>query len=174
MRFRIGVHLGDVMEKADGTVYGDGVNIAARLESLADPGGIAVSEAVQAAQRNRLPTAFEDLGEHTVKNIAHAVHAYRVRIDGLPIGSAIVAPQAHDNPLLALPDKPSIAVLPFDNMSGDPEQELFRRWRGRGNHRDPVPDPLVFRHRAQFRVPLQGQSSQRTGDRSRTGRALSP
>jgi adenylate cyclase len=118
MRFRIGVHLGDVMEKADGTIYGDGVNIAARLESLAEPGGIAVSEAVQAAQRNRLPTAFEDLGEHTVKNIAHPVRAYRVRIDGAAGGAGAAPP-------LALPDKPSIAVLPFDNMSGDPEQEFF-------------------------------------------------
>ena len=124
MRFRIGVHLGDVMEKADGTVYGDGVNIAARLESLAEPGGIAVSEAVQAAQRHRLPTAFEDLGEHTVKNIAHPVRAYRVRIDGA-VASADVAPEGRGAPPLALPDKPSIAVLPFNNMSGDPEQEFF-------------------------------------------------
>ena len=124
MRFRIGVHLGDVMEKADGTIYGDGVNIAARLENLAEPGGIAVSEAVQAAQRNRLPTAFEDLGEHAVKNIAHPVRAYRVRIGGTD-RSAVVAPPGRDDPPLSLPDKPSIAVLPFDNMSGDPEQEFF-------------------------------------------------
>ena len=118
MRFRIGVHLGDIMEKSDGTVYGDGVNIAARLQGLAEPGGIAVSEAVQAAQRNRLPTAFDDLGEHTVKNIAHPVRAFRVRVDGAA-ASAGVAPS------LALPDKPSIAVLPFNNLSGDPEQEFF-------------------------------------------------
>ncbi len=118
MRFRIGVHLGDIMEKSDGTVYGDGVNIAARLQGLAEPGGIAVSEAVQAAQRNRLPTAFDDLGEHTVKNIAHPVRAFRVRVDGAAANAGVA-------PSLTLPDKPSIAVLPFNNLSGDPEQEFF-------------------------------------------------
>ncbi|MEO8163751.1 MAG: adenylate/guanylate cyclase domain-containing protein [Betaproteobacteria bacterium] len=124
MRFRIGVHLGDVIEKSDGTIYGDGVNIAARLEGLAEPGGVAVSKAVQAAQRDRLPDAFEDLGEHAVKNISHPVHAYRLR------GESMSAPPAagmteQESPVLALPDKPSIAVLPFDNMSRDPDQEFF-------------------------------------------------
>jgi adenylate cyclase len=122
MLFRIGVHLGDVIEKADGTVYGDGVNIAARLEALAEPGGITVSEAIQMAQRNRSAVAFEDQGEHTVKNIAYPVRAFRLR--GADEGAARAsAPRA--SPALALPDKPSIAVLPFDNMSGDPEQEFF-------------------------------------------------
>lgn len=113
MRFRIGVHLGDVIEKADGTVYGDGVNIAARLEGLAEPGGITVSDAVQCAVRNRVAAEFEDQGEQTVKNIPHPVRAYRLRVDG----SAV--------PVSASADKPSIAVLPFENMSGDPEQEYF-------------------------------------------------
>ncbi len=120
MRFRVGVHLGDVIEKADGTIYGDGVNIAARLEGLAEPGGIAVSEAVQATQRNRAEVAFRDLGEHAVKNIAHPVHAFQVQSHA---GEAEPAQRAC--PQLALPDKPSIAVLPFDNMSKDPEQEFF-------------------------------------------------
>jgi adenylate cyclase len=122
MRFRIGVHLGDVFEKADGTVYGDGVNIAARLQALAEPGGIAVSDAVQNAQRNRTEIAFEDLGEHEVKNIAHPVRGYRVR-PGTAGAAPATAPRTRAT--LALPDKPSIAVLPFDNMSGDPEQGFF-------------------------------------------------
>src|SRR5258706_1742458 len=124
MRFRIGVHLGDVMEKPDGTVYGDGVNIAARLESLAEPGGTVVSESIQTAQRNRLANAFEVMGEHAGKNIAHPVRAYRVRIHGA-VGGAGATPEKRDAPPLALPDKPAIAVLPFDNMAGDPEQEFF-------------------------------------------------
>ena len=79
MQFRIGIHLGDVMEKADGTVYGDGVNIAARLEGIAEPGGVTVSDAVQCAVRQRLDASFDDLGEQRVKNIATPVRAYRVR-----------------------------------------------------------------------------------------------
>jgi adenylate cyclase len=79
MQFRIGIHLGDVMEKADGTVYGDGVNIAARLEGIAEPGGVTVSDAVQCAVRQRLNASFEDLGEQRVKNIATPVRVYHVR-----------------------------------------------------------------------------------------------
>ena len=113
MRFRIGVHLGDVMEKADGTVYGDGVNIAARLEGLAEPGGITVSDAVQSAVRGRVSATFADQGEQQVKNIVHTVHAYRlVKAQREAVSSASS-------------EKPSIAVLPFANMSGDPEQEYF-------------------------------------------------
>ena len=82
MRFRIGVHLGDVIEKADGTVYGDGVNIAARLEGIAPPGGVAVSHSVHATVRDRIAAQFEDLGEHQVKNIARPVRAFFIRLDG--------------------------------------------------------------------------------------------
>ncbi len=129
MLFRIGVHLGDVMEKSDGSVYGDGVNIAARLQALGRPGAITVSETVWATQRNRAGLAFDDEGEHIVKNIAHAVRAYRVRprsegeveVEGQAEAERDVAVRSQ----LALPDKPSIAVLPFDNMSKDPEQEYF-------------------------------------------------
>jgi len=122
MRFRIGVHLGDVIEKPDGTVYGDGVNIAARLEGLAQPGGVTVSESVRVAVRNKVDAGFEDLGEQTVKNIAEPVHAYRLRPgeQGTRSAPAAAAPGSH--PLSA---KPSIAVLPFTNMSGDPEQDYF-------------------------------------------------
>jgi adenylate cyclase len=122
MRFRIGIHLGDVIEKADGTVYGDGVNIAARLEGLAVPGGVTVSESVRIAVRGKVDTGFEDQGEQTVKNIAEPVRAFRL----LP-GESGTRPAA---PLAAqaghpLSEKPSIAVLPFINMSGDQEQDYF-------------------------------------------------
>ena len=122
MRFRIGIHLGDVIEKADGTVYGDGVNIAARLEGLAEPGGITVSESVHTAVRGKVSAEFLDRGEQQVKNIAHPVRAFAVRTDGHIAARPSSTAGAID---LSLPDKPSIAVLPFANMSGDPEQEYF-------------------------------------------------
>jgi adenylate cyclase len=120
MRFRIGVHLGDVIEKSDGTVYGDGVNIAARLEGIAQPGGITVSDAIQGAVRGKVTASFIDQGEQTVKNIAHPLRAFRV----VPQGQELPA----NTPVhLKKPSSggSSIAVLAFDNMSGDPEQEYF-------------------------------------------------
>jgi adenylate cyclase len=121
MLFRIGVHLGDVMVKADGSVYGDGVNIAARLQSLAQPGGINVSDAVRGAVRSKVTATFLDLGEQSVKNILEPVRAYQVDGEGLRRRES--QPVASD--ALSLPDRPSIAVLPFANMSGDPEQVYF-------------------------------------------------
>jgi len=114
IEFRIGINLGDVIVE-EGDIYGDGVNIAARLEALAEPGGICVSRVVHDQVRDKLDVAFEDLGEQQVKNIARPVHVWRLRLGTKP---ASAAP-------LPLPDKPSIAVLPFRNMSGDPEQEYF-------------------------------------------------
>ncbi|HEX2364588.1 MAG TPA: adenylate/guanylate cyclase domain-containing protein, partial [Bradyrhizobium sp.] len=122
MRFRIGVHLGEIIEKDDGTIYGDGVNIAARLQALAEPGGVTVSESVRTAVRGKVTAAFEDKGEQTVKNIAHPVRAFAVRAAGDTAAKPV--PEAGEIDL-SLPDKPSIAVLPFSNMSGDPEQEYF-------------------------------------------------
>ncbi len=122
MRFRIGVHLGDVIEKADGTIYGDGVNIAARLQALAEPGGISVSDAVRGSVKSRAGAVFESQGEHAVKNIAEPLRVYRVKLG--TGGEAKPAPPASEI-RLELPDMPSIAVLPFNNMSGDPEQEHF-------------------------------------------------
>jgi len=163
MHFRIGINLGDVIAREDNTVYGDGVNIAARLESLAQPGGINVSSTVHDHVENKLPVAFEYTGEHTVKNIQKPVRAYRVLVEGAPeiqkpkvrglrrwgaiaavativlvaggiaIWNGNRAPEPGDigantkasRDLLALPTGPSIAVLPFENMSGDPDQEYF-------------------------------------------------
>ena len=120
MRFRIGVHLGDVIEKADGSVYGDGVNIAARLEGLAEPGGITVSESIRTAVKGKVRASFEDQGAQQVKNIAEPVRVFRVVLKVQADETGTIA-----KPGLALPDKPSLAVLPFTNMSGDPEQEYF-------------------------------------------------
>jgi TolB-like protein len=115
IELRIGINLGDVIVE-DGDTYGDGVNIAARIEALADAGGVFVSNTVHDHVRDRLPFLFEDLGEQQVKNIARPVRVYRVRD---------AAAKAPASPALPLPDKPSLAVLPFQNMTGDAEQEYF-------------------------------------------------
>jgi len=161
MRFRIGINLGDVIQE-EGRIYGDGVNIAARLEGLAEPGGICISKTAFDHIESKLPYGYDFIGEQTVKNIAKPVGAYRVQLDprvtvsGKPEKSAkskrmpifagavvvlvlavaagiwhfylrhpSVEPASVEKMALPLPEKPSIAVLPFNNMSGDPEQEYF-------------------------------------------------
>jgi adenylate cyclase len=135
MEFRIGVHLGDLVVEEE-RVYGDGVNIASRLEGLADPGGVCISATVHDQVRNRLGVGFEDLGDQAIKNIPDLVHVYQVRGTEDPAPPAGVhSPDAKGALNLAglsgetvnppLPDIPSIAVLPFANLSGDPEQEYF-------------------------------------------------
>jgi adenylate cyclase len=123
IEFRVGINLGDIVVEGD-DILGDGVNVAARLEGIAEPGGICLSRAARDQVRDRLSLTFEDMGDQQVKNIARPVRAYRVVFGERP-SPARPAAQSTSQPSLPLPDKPSIAVLPFQNMSGDPEQEYF-------------------------------------------------
>jgi class 3 adenylate cyclase len=163
MRFRIGVHVGDVM--VDGAnLLGDGVNIAARLEALAQPGAICISAVVRDHIGNKLPIAFTDLGDQAVKNIPQPIRAYCVEAMPVAIPGVIAAPP--------LPDKPSIAVLPFQNISGDPEQEYFADGMVEDLTTALSKNPLVFRHRAQFELHIQGASRRREASRPRAWRTL--
>src|SRR5689334_9420890 len=119
LTLRIGVNLGEVIVGADGDLFGDGINIAVRLEGGADPGGILISEKVYGEVEGKLGAGFEDRGEQQLKNIAKPVRAFAVRVGA----SSALSDRLSAVP--SLPDKPSIAVLPFENMSGDPEQEYF-------------------------------------------------
>jgi adenylate cyclase len=157
IEFRIGIHVGDIII-GDDDIFGDGVNIAARRETLAEPGGILVSGTAYDYVRNKVKVGFDDIGAHTLKNIAEPVRAYRVS------GTPTVAMTADR----AATDKPSIAVLPFDNMSGGEEQQYF----GDGISDDIITELSRFR---QLRVVARNSSFQFRGpnvDVARVGREL--
>jgi TolB-like protein len=129
IEFRIGIHLGDVVEESDGDLMGDSVNIASRLEGIAKPGAICLSEDAYRQVKARLDLAISDLGATQLKNIAEPIRVYSVEVGVAAQAKPAISdePGRQEKPAeqLALPDKPSIAVLPFQNMSGDPEQEFF-------------------------------------------------
>ena len=156
IEFRVGIHLGDIIVEED-DIYGDGVNVAARIEGIAKPGGVAVSGSVRDNVGNRLDLAFEDMGEQTLKNIERPVRVYNVALGALPAR----AQNGATTPSAQLErEKPSIAVLPFTNMSGDPEQEYFSD----GITEDIITDLSkisgLFVVGPQFGVHLQGQVGQ--------------
>jgi adenylate cyclase len=127
--FRVGIHIGDVVEEVDGDLMGDGVNIAARLEGIAKPGAICLSEDAYRQVKSRLDLEVNDLGATQLKNIAEPIRVYSIQVgvsdEHKPTIKAGPATKEKTSPTPALPEKPSIAVLPFENMSGDPEQDYF-------------------------------------------------
>ncbi len=165
--FRVGINVGDVVVEGD-DLLGDGVNVAARLETMSEPGGVTLSDDAFRQVRDRLDLAWQDGGEHEVKNIARPVHVWR----WLSGDQAAVAMPAEIDSPLPLPEKPSIAVLPFDNLSGDPEQEYFA---------DGIAEDVITglsRIRWLFVIArnstlcLQGHRPRRSSHRGRVGRPL--
>jgi len=124
IEFRIGIHVGDIIVD-ENDIFGDGVNIAARLEGIAEPGGVCISDDAQRQIRGKVDIAFEDMGPQHLKNIIEPMRAWRLAKSASASGATSTKVVVETTQALTLPDKPSIAVLPFQNMSGDPEQEYF-------------------------------------------------
>jgi adenylate cyclase len=124
IEFRIGIHVGDIIID-DNDIFGDGVNVAARLEGIAEAGGVCMSNDAYRQVRGKIEIDCDDMGPQPLKNITEPMQAWRVRLEGQSVAKAQPGSPGGQAPVLALPDKPSIAVLPFQNMSGDPEQEYF-------------------------------------------------
>jgi adenylate cyclase len=172
IRFRIGINMGDVIP--DGTdVHGDVVNVAARLQAECSPGGICVSRQVRDHIHGRLDIGFEALGPLNLKNIAHPVEAFVLRVaTTVGILQSVEQPLVHGVGALPLPDKPSIAVLPFTNMSGDPEQEYFADGVVEEITTANCSRTLAVRYRPQFELYLQRSARGREAGGPRTGCAL--
>ena len=197
MQFRIGVNLGDVIEEADGTIYGDGVNIAARLEALAEGGGVCISSTVYDAVEGKLSFGFDFLGEHQVKNIAKPVRVYRVRAESKPpparpwpkrrMGWQIAVPALALILLLVRRGRrvevvisSSYAVVRKSFDCSPAVRQYWRRsqmgplcrWDYRGHHYRSLPLQGPYRHRSQFHRGLQGQAGRHPPNRSRPQREI--
>ncbi len=169
IEFRVGIHLGDVVEESDGDLMGDGVNIAARLEGIAKPGAICLSEDAYRQVKGRLDLTVSDLGQTELKNIAEPIRVY-----SLQVGPAVSAKPAPSPPAPEKPPPPrlSIVVLPFANLGGDPQQEYFVDGVTESLTTDLLAHRQFVRRRAQHRLHLQGQAGRRQADRAGVERPL--
>jgi class 3 adenylate cyclase len=173
IRFRIGINLGDVIADGD-DIFGDGVNVAARLEALAEPGGICISRTVRDQIRDKLAYQFEDLGEQSVKNIARPIRVYVLRPDAIAGLSMASGPPITSIPVLPVAPRLSIVVLPFTNLSNDPEQQYFADGITEDLTTDLSRIAGMFVISRQYRVHLSEQAGRHEADRPRALCAVSP